>query len=378
MIHGDLNRRLLWSHCLSRKMRGPDASAKVADACCGIQSQNFQESLSSFWARIDGFKNNDALSDLRPGGKLVRTYAIRSTMHIIPTREFYTYVLGGAGERILNWIDGIALRKKLPPRDVRVSKFYHPVLDEIKGRAVTEEEIRKLVEERVAGWGLRSNTWTGIGDMSFLGLLVHAGRRGSKSLWMRSDDWIHGLKHSPDNQSCRVNLLRKYIASHGPVSKHDIMYWAFLTRRQLDEALIGLKNELIQVKMKAKDPFIDLANAAGRDFPPPPRAIVLPKYDSLLLSLKDKSRVMDRRYYKRIFGALGMVRPTVLLDGFVAAAWRKVVKKKSSAIEVHALKRISADDKKAVEEQFAEYCSYANFEASVKWVRGAWIWAPSR
>ncbi len=352
---------------------------KVADACCGIQSQNFQESLSSFWARIDGFKNSDALSELRPGGGLVRTYAIRSTMHTIPTKEYYTYVLGGAGERILDWIDNIAKRKGLPPREERVRKLYEPVLDQIKGRAVTEQEFRTLVGERARQVGLRADSWTGLGDMSFLGLLVHAGKRGSKGLWMRSDEWIPRLKAPPDRQTCRVHLLRKYIACHGPVSKDDIMYYAYLRRRQLDEALKNLEAELVQVQVKAsKEPYIALAKNIDREFPPPPKAVVLPKYDSLLLSLKDKSRFMDMRYYKQIFGALGMVRPTVLLDGFVAAAWRKVVKKKATTIEVHSLKRISSSDKEAVEQKFSEYCSYARIEASVKWVRGAWIWAPSR
>ncbi len=84
MALSELNRRLLWSQCLSRKLSGSEAPVKVAGACCGIQSQNFQESLASFWARIDGFHNNDVMSELRPGGGLVRTRAVRGTMHTIP------------------------------------------------------------------------------------------------------------------------------------------------------------------------------------------------------------------------------------------------------------------------------------------------------
>src|SRR5207249_12238977 len=99
MILYKLNRRLLWSHCLSHRMMGSSSPVKVAGACCGIQSQNFPESLSSFWARIEGFQDHDVISQLRPGGGLVRTRAVRSTMHIIPSKDYYTYVLGGAGER---------------------------------------------------------------------------------------------------------------------------------------------------------------------------------------------------------------------------------------------------------------------------------------
>src|SRR3989304_6921398 len=95
------------------------------------------------------------------------------------------------------------------------------------------------------------------------------------------------------------------------------MYWAYLTRQQLDEALIGLSGEIAEVKMgRSKEPYIALNKDVDRNFPPPPKAVVLPKYDSLLLTLKDKSRFMDMRYYKLVFGALGMVRPTVKQPAF--------------------------------------------------------------
>ncbi len=360
-------------------MRGPDAPEKVADSCCGIQSQNFQESLSSFWARVDGFRNSDVLSELNPGGGLVRTWAVRSTMHTIPSKDYYVYVLGGAGERMLNWIDTLAKKRNYPPREERRRLLYETVLDEIKGRAVTEDEIRTLVSRRARPLGLREGVWTGIGDMAFQGLLVHAGKRGSRSLYMRSDDWIPRLKAPPDRQSCRVELLRKYIARHGPVSKEDIMYWAYLTRQQLDEALTGLAGEITEIKMElSKEPYIDLDQDVYRKLPPPPGAVVLPKYDSLMLTLKDKSRFMDMQYYKRIFGALGMVRPTVLVDGFVAAIWRKVARKTATSIEVHALKKISSSDKKAVEQKFSEYGQYGGLDVSVRWVRGKWVNLPSR
>ncbi len=300
-------------------------------------------------------------------------------MHTIPSKDYYVYVLGGAGERMLNWIDTIARKRNYPPREERRKLLYEPVLDEMKGRAVTEDEIRVLVSRRARPLGLRKGVWTGIGEMAFLGLLVHAGKSGSRSLYMRSDDWIPRLKAPPGRQACRVELLRKYIARHGPVSREDIRYWAYLTRQQLDEALTSLASEIAEVKIEhSKEPYIALDRDVDPKIPPPPGAVVLPKYDSLMLALKDKSRFMDMRYYKRIFGALGMVRPTVLVDGLVAAIWRKVVKKTVASIEVHALKRISSSDREVVEQKFSEYGKYAGLEVSVKWVRGKWVYLPSR
>src|SRR5436309_13238630 len=131
MILDELNRRLLWSHCLSHRMMGSSAPVKVAGACCGIQSLNLPESLSSFWARIEGFQDHDVISQLRPGGGLVRTRAVRSTMNIIPSKDYYTYVLGGAGERMLSWIETIAKQRDYPPIYVRRKSLYNLDLEYI-------------------------------------------------------------------------------------------------------------------------------------------------------------------------------------------------------------------------------------------------------
>jgi len=379
MSLSELNRRLLGSQCLSERLRGPEAPVKVADACCGIQSQNFQESLSSFWARIDNFHNDQVMSELRPGGGLVRTRAARGTMHVIPSKDYYTYALGAADDRYHDWLERTAKQRNYPPREERFRLIYTPVLEEIKGRAVTKEELTGIVSARARSLGLKAGAWTGIGEMEFNGLLVDAGKKGSRSVYMRSDDWIPHLKPPPDRQTCNVGLVRQYIARHGPVLKEDILYWAFYSRQQLDKALADLSSEIVELKAGgSKNPMIDLDRHVDRKFPPPPPVIVLPKYDSLMMSLRDKSRFMDMRYYRRVHHALGMIRPTVLVDGFVAAIWRRIAKKNSSSIEVHSFKKLDNHQKEAVEQKFSEYADYIEQPVAVRWVRGKWIHQPSR
>src|SRR5437867_13175204 len=169
-------------------------------------------------------------------------------MHIIPSNEYYTYVLGGAGERMLNLLDTIAKQRDYPPREVRRKRLYNPVLEEIKGRAVTQEEIGALVSTKARKLGLKGGVWTGIGEMSFLGLLVFAGKKGSRSLYMRTDDWIPGIKEPLDHHTCGLDMLRGYIAQHGPLSQEDIMYWAYLNRQQLDNDLADLSREIAEFK----------------------------------------------------------------------------------------------------------------------------------
>jgi hypothetical protein len=87
--------------CLSKKASGSKSVVRVAEGCCGINSQDLRESFSSFWARIEGFRDSDLLNEYKPGGGLVRTWTIRSTMHTFPSKDYYIHVFGSGCKRIL-------------------------------------------------------------------------------------------------------------------------------------------------------------------------------------------------------------------------------------------------------------------------------------
>ena len=96
-------------------------------------------------------------------------------------------------------------------------------------------------------------------EMSYLGLLVNAGRRGSESLWMGSTDYLAAPRNLPDPEECTVELVRKYIERYGPVTREDIAYWSFLRKDQVDAALEGLKADLKKEKVDSSAEYFSLA-----------------------------------------------------------------------------------------------------------------------
>ena len=60
--------------------------------------------------------------------------------------------------------------------------------------------------------------------------------------------------------------------------------------------------------------------AAGPETPAPVR--FLPKWDNVLLSFADRTRVLAEQYRKKVIRMNGDVAQTFLVDGFVAGMWR--------------------------------------------------------
>ena len=375
-----LNRRLLTSQYLSRKASGPRAVVKVAEACCGMNSQDLLESYSSFWVRVSGFRDSDLTSELRPKGGLVRTWTVRSTMHTIPTKDYWVYVFGGPGRRFQQWFDRTAKKRGIPDRDFRIRFLYQPFLDHIKGRAATSKEVKQFMIERLTQHGLRSRmklqrgwsskpthgpSWTGMSEMSYLGLLVSAGRRGSESLWMRSTDYVASPRRLPDPEKCTVELVRKYIEHYGPVAREDIVYWSFLRKDQVDTALDALKNDLTKENFHSSREYFSFGQSSG-EAPEPPRVVILPEFDSLMMGYKDKSRFLPQERVKKVFGSFAAVNRTLLLDGFVAATWTRKKNRSGLMVNVSPLRPLKAREKRSIEEEFANYAEYQGTKISVE------------
>ena len=374
-----LNKTLLATQFLSRRARGSASLVKVAEACCGINSQDFLESYDSFWARIDDFKDSNLLSELRPKGGLVRTYTVRGTMHTIPSKDFWVHTRGSPYRRFSSMIDRVAKRRGLPERNFRIEKLYESFLDRIKGRTATTNEIRDFMVERLnelgfkgkmklsRGWSSTPSygpSWTGITEMAYLGLIVNAGRKGSESLWMNAKDWFASKQKIPEGEDCVIELVRKYIECYGPVSLQDITYWTFLLKSDVMMALEVLEKELTIENLGSKQAFYSIEK--HQDQISVPKVIILPEFDSLMMGYKDKSRFLANDHVKKIFWGLGGIHRTILVDGFVGAFWKRKKSNKGIVVSVGALRDLTQRGKRSIDEAFQIYAEYKGTNALVQ------------
>ena len=124
-----------------------------------------------------------------------------------------------------------------------------------------------------------------------------------------------------DPVEARAEILRRYLAAFGPASRKDIDTWSMLRMPQIQPALDRLE-PLRRFREEQGGELLDLPRAPlpGPETPAPVR--FLPKWDNVLLSHADRTRVISERYRKAIVGLNGDIAQTFLVDGFVAGAWR--------------------------------------------------------
>lgn len=278
-----MNRRALNRALLARQLlleRRSIPLTKAVEQVAGLQAQWEPSPPLGLRTRIGDFPQR-ALSSL------VRATLMRGTIHAVSKRDY----------RLLH----PALRLVLDRYPTRHRHAMPADLDGVASRALAFAAEPRTQAEMVE--------FVGDEDVWFLvryrAPFVRAGSR-----FLAAGD---GPFASPE-QGLR-HLVRRYLGAFGPATIADAAAWSGLRLRELRPVFAAL--DLVEL-----DPGLyDLPNAHRPDpeTPAPPR--LLPRFDNLILSHADRTRVISDEHRRRVIGN-GWVDAVFLVDGFVAGLWR--------------------------------------------------------
>jgi DNA glycosylase AlkZ-like len=307
-----VNRRALNRALLARQLLLDRRAMSAYDAIehlVGMQGQAPLAPYVGLWSRLTDFET-DELAGLLNDRRAVRTSLMRGTVHLVTDR------------------DALTLRPLL-----------QPVLDRYHGRMVDHVDLapvlayaRELVESRPRTQAeLRAafaRRWPGA-DAGTLALVAHL-RLGlvqvpPRGVWGRTglpalttlETWLgRPLDASPSLDG----VVLRYLAAFGPATVHDVQAWCGRTR--LGEVVERLRPSLRVVGSDEGTDLYDLPHAPRPDPDAPAPVRFLPEYDNVLLSHKDRRRVVPEGRRVPLPPGNGAATGTVLIDGWYAATWR--------------------------------------------------------
>ncbi|HKE71832.1 MAG TPA: winged helix DNA-binding domain-containing protein, partial [Nocardioidaceae bacterium] len=154
------------------------------------------------------------------------------------------------------------------------------------------------------------------------------------------ESWLGG---SLSTDRTLDRLVTRYLAAFGPASVADLQAWSGLTR--LREVVDRLRDSLRMFRSDDGIELYDLPDAPrpDRDVEAPPR--FLPEYDNVLLSHKDRSRVIPDGRRVPLPPGNGASAGTVLVDGRFEATWRL----DGSDLLVESFDAVSTRDAEAIQ-----------------------------
>ncbi len=350
-----LNRALLARQMLLRRAQLPAFDA--IERLVGMQAQAPNPPYVGLWTRLDGF-HPDELSRLITERRAVRIALMRGTIHLVTARDCLALrpVLQPVLDRGLNTIFG-----------ARIAGVDTTALV-AAGRALVEERPRTYAD---LGALLREQ-WPDhdaaalANAVRALAPLIQVPPRG---IWGASGPAAHTTAESWLGRPLEADpspdaMVMRYLAAFGPATVKDIQTWSGLTG--LRAVTERLRPRLRAFRDEQGAELFDLPDAPrpDPDIPAPPR--FLPDYDNALLSHADRTRIMDDKHRTLVFTKNGIIRATVLIDGFVRGTWTITRRRDAATLTIAPFAPLSAQDRAALAEESVRLLAFAAADANTR------------
>ena len=315
-----VNRFLLRKQHLLAPCDDPLTAARDA---CGLQAQVPSSPALSLRARVRGFTRADYDRLIMTERSLVRSWALRGTVHVVPSERLAEYtrvylhepwgyepgLAGWPAERVAQTLRLLAERPQ--------------TRQQLLERAVAELGVPEAEARRLYGpWGGLLRT------LAMAGQTVHVPAEGADVPLARTVDWLGQEPGAGASvEALEDALLHDYLAGYGPATVRDFAYFTLFKTERIRRILQRAEASLAEVRVEgSKLPHYLLAEdlpallaTSGSETAP---VRLLPRFDSLLLAYKDKARLLDEADRPKVFRIAAQVEATVLVNGRVVGTWR--------------------------------------------------------
>ncbi|GGG77909.1 winged helix DNA-binding domain-containing protein [Paenibacillus radicis (ex Gao et al. 2016)] len=357
-----LNRALLDRQLLLR--RSNMGVLEAIEHLAGLQSQAPLPPYFALWTRLSNFRQ-EQLAELLLSREAVRISLMRSTIHLVSAEDclWMRPVL----QPMLDQAFRSAYRKRLEGVDITVIAEASRI--HVEQDPLSFQELGELLQPLAPGH--ESGTLAQISRAVLP--LIQVPPRG---IWGKSGQARHTTAEAwlgqPLSESVEPErLILRYLAAFGPASVKDMQTWCGLTG--LRAHVQRLRGQLVVYRDDNGVELFDLADMSlpDPDTPAPPR--FLSEFDNMLLSYADRSRILPDEYKPLVFTVNGIIKATILVDGFVTGIWRlENLKEKDGIVailHIELFSEHSAAEKEALAAEGERLLAFAEPDASKREIR---------
>lgn len=363
--------RLTWEQALAWRMArhhlgeraAPDDLLAVVAGVCGLHAQLMSSADLSLWARLRGLRPG-TLDALLRDRALVKVWAMRGTLHLLPAREFGLWLaaLGthtGYGNRGHPEIEALAA-----------------ALDqELRGRVLTREELAQAVRERtgsdaLAGY-VRFSWGSYLKAPSFRGLICFAPGEGNAARFTHPATWVPQVLERPEPEAALREVTRRYLRAYAPATAADLaLWWGGYGPARGRRMLAALGDEVTEIDVEG-----ELAWALTADVPAmmaavvPETARLLPAFDPWVAGASRACPAqLDAAHKARVFRPQGWISPVVLVNGRMAGVWRHARKAQRLLVEVEPFAPLPDWARRQVESEAERLAAYMDAPLRLAWM----------
>ena len=364
---------LLWR--MRRQALEPRTTATTAELVrqlCGVQAQ-VASSADQAVAVRQVRPQPGAVADALAEKTVMKTWAMRGTLHVMPVAEAGAYLSLMATTR--TW-EKPSWQKAFGVTAEELAALADAAADALAGRVCSRDE---LIAEVLARTGdhhleqqLRSGWGTLLKPLAFMGLVCHGPTNGNRVTFTRPDTWLPSWGGVPDPDDAARVVIPAYLAAYGPATPETFDAW--LTRgnsrkKQLRSWFALLADDLVTVDVEGQECLLRAADADELAAIRPSRshrdAVVrlLPGFDQYVLGPGTADTALIPAHRRALISkTAGWISPVVLCDGKIAGVWEVT----GGLLRVQLFEEAGAVPRSGIDAEAARLAEYRGESLSVE------------
>ena len=213
------------------------------------------------------------------------------------------------------------------------------------GRSMTREELgRALAEAGILGTRLRLGYM--LIDAELEGLICSGPRKGKQQTYALLEERVPPSRPRARDEAL-AELARRYVEGHGPAQIADLAWWSGLTKADARKGLDLATPPLVREHDGERTFWVSPEEPAATDVDRPVLHL-LPNYDELLVSFRDRTDAMDPGLPPPARVAQVILAHIIVRDGLVVGGWRRVDEGPSVRLEPDYLVALDAREQEAL------------------------------
>jgi hypothetical protein len=366
---------LAWENVLAWRMRRqlldrPKGATTMAIVrrLCGVQAQVASSAELAVAARRSTRHKGELAKELA-SKKLVKTWAMRGTLHVLPATEAAAYLSLLAATRF--WEKGVWQRSFASAK--QIEEMGKAASAALQGKVLTREQLTDEIIQQTKDDSIKEHLSSGWGavlkPLAFQGVLINGPSEGNRVTFTRPDTYLKNWPGLPEPDEAAHTVIPAYLGAYGPASPETFDLWLYRGGSKKSTLKSWFKDlvdagMLAEVDVEGEAAYArtqdvdDIAAAKAFD-----EVRLLPAFDQFVLGPGTKDiHVIPAERRTQISKAAGWISPVVVWMGRVAGTWEI----KDGTLQAMCFKEFGGPPKKQIEAEAFRIGSFTGDKLSVR------------
>jgi uncharacterized protein YcaQ len=337
---------LTWPQALAWRMRrhhlierAPQTEMlEVIARIGGLHAQVMSSAELTLHARVDGLEREAVAEALWEKRSLVKLWAMRGTLHLLPAEELDTWL--GALATYDHYLKKAWL-KAFDITEEQLEQLIDAIGVALDGDMRTRDELGAEVARIARSPDLAGKVQGSWGPYlkpaSFRGRLCFGPNEGQRVRFTRPDSWLGRELALPGPEEALREVTRRHLGAFGPAAREDLARWWGVQPAKAGRMLKALGEEVAAVDVEGTAGWMlrEHAEQAAAEEPVERLVRLLPAFDMWVIGAsRDAAALLDPAEKKRVYRNQGWISPVMLVNGRMEGVWKHERKGKRLVVTI--------------------------------------------